>query len=390
MRVLVTGGSGFLGNAVVEAIQQAYPTWTIYTADLRPLGSQRDVHYINADVTSSEQIYAAITKASPDAIIHTAGLVPGGQKRYSNNKELRARIFDVNVEGTRNVIEAAKQTNCRAFVHTSSCTVLSDDLNHDYAYMNEDIPIGNATLSYGASKAAAEPIVLGANSSKMATCALRPATIIGPGDNFGVVAAIYNCIAKGETPFIIGDGDNMYDFVYISNVADAHLLALENLLAHHGSSTSLAHIDAAVENGGSGEKSAKGKRESAAGKAFFISNQEPIYFRDFCVAIWAYFGHYPLFNIRVPGNAAWLAGLVADIVTWCTGAEPTLSRGSVNDALGTRYSNNARAERILGYVPRVDFANGVRLACAVSWNGVTVLSLSCANMRIRTTNTSFL
>lgn len=371
MRILVTGGSGFLGNACISAIQEAHPTWTIISLDLKPHKTQQHTQFIHADITSIQETHDAILKANPDAIIHTAGWVPNGLKRYSSNPALRAQVFAINVQGTRNVVAAAKQTHCRALVHTSSCTVLSDDLAHDYPNMHEDIPTGNATLSYGASKAVAEPVVLEANSERMATCALRPATIIGPGDNFGVVAAIHNCIAKGETPFVIGDGDNMYDFVYITNVADAHLLALENLLAHQSGSPLRKSPDATTADEKNGNlvemDGVLEKGESAAGKAFFISNQEPVYFRDFMLAIWAHWGHYPPFTVKVPGQIAWFAGLIADIVTWWTGAEPTLGRGSVSDALGTRYSNNARAKRVLGYVPRVGFVDAVRLACEVSW-----------------------
>ncbi|KAF1355354.1 hypothetical protein BDV97DRAFT_395721 [Delphinella strobiligena] len=355
MRVLVTGGSGFLGNACIDAVQEAHPEWTLYSLDIRPSATQKNVGFLKADITSRQETQYVISRVNPDAIIHTAGWVPNGKARYSTDKRLRARVFEINVEGARNVVEAAKQTSCKALVHTSSCTVLSDDLNHDYPYMHEDIPMGNTTLSYGASKAAAEPIVLGANSSKLSTCALRPATIIGPGDNFGVIAAIYNCIAKWETPFIIGSGDNMYDFVYITNVADAHILALESLLVHHPSSP--------LEKPFNGDNGKVEKRESAAGKAFFISNQEPIYFRDFMLAIWAHFGHVPPFSVRVPDILANLVGTVADVVTWFTGADPTLSAGSVHDALGTRYSNNDRAVKVLGYVPRVGFVDAVRLAC---------------------------
>ena len=352
MRVLVTGGSGFLGNACLQVLQQAHPDWHLTNLDLYRLPSQSDISFEEADITCPEQVRSAIRTSNPDAIVHTAGWVPGGRARYSTDPTIRDRVFAVNVSGTENVLAAAGETQCRVFVYTSSCTVISDDMNHDYPLMNEKIPTGNATLSYGASKAVAEKIVLAADSPSLATCALRPATVIGPGDNFGVIAAIHNCIAKWETPFIIGDGDNMYDFVYVSNVADAHLLALENLLLHHREAGNKDSVeDRRVE------------KESAAGKAFFISNQEPIYFRDFMLAIWAFFGHVPPFQVRVPANAAWLAGVVADVVTWATGTEPSLSRGSVQDALGTRYSDNSRARRILGYVPRVGFVEAVRLAC---------------------------
>lgn len=103
--------------------------------------------------------------------------------------------------------------------------------------------------------------------------------------------------------------------------------------------------------------------KTAAGHAFFISNQEPVYFRDFMLAVWAQFGHVPPFRMRLPGSVAWAAGWVAEWTSWLTGREAALSRGSVMDAVGIRYSNNDKAVRILGYKPRVRFADAVRLAC---------------------------
>jgi sterol-4alpha-carboxylate 3-dehydrogenase (decarboxylating) len=208
--------------------------------------------------------------------------------------------------------------------------------------MTEDLPIGHATLCYGASKAPAELAVLAANTPTFNTCALRPATIIGPGDTYGVIATIHACIANGETPWIIGSGNNLYDFVYITNIADAHLLALENLL-----STTPAPA-------------------SVAGHAFFISNQQPVYFRDFMLAVWKHFGHVPSFQVTVPVSMAWFAGLMAEVMTWIGGKESALSRGSVRDAVGTRYASGEKARSVLGYQPRVDFVDAVRLACEVS------------------------
>ncbi|KAI4719663.1 NAD(P)-binding protein [Aureobasidium sp. EXF-10727] len=206
--------------------------------------------------------------------------------------------------------------------------------------MTEDMSIGHATLAYGASKAPAELAVLAANTTDFKTCALRPATIIGPGDTYGVIATIHTCIAKGETPWIIGTGDNIYDFVYITNVADAHVLALENLLA------------------------TKRFPESAGGHAMFVSNQQPVYFRDFMLAVWKHFDHVPPFQFVVPRSLAWVAGLVAEVKTWVSGATTSaLSRGSVRDAVGTRYASNEKARQVLGYYPRVDFVDAVRLAC---------------------------
>lgn len=171
----------------------------------------------------------------------------------------------------------------------------------------------------------------------MATCALRPSVLCGPGD-YQLVPAIHACIAKYETPFIIGDGLNLWDVTHVSNIADAHVLAVENLVASR----------------------------TASGEAFFIQNNEPITFRNFCLAIWAHFGHVPPFEIRIPEGLAYFAGLVCETVTWATGTTTTLSRGSVRDACAIRYASGKKAKEVLGYEARIGIEEGIRLSCEVS------------------------
>jgi len=332
---LVTGGSGFLGNAVILALKNRHPEWTIYNLDLNPRAIFDKVQTIQADISSKESVDAAFEISKPTIVFHVAGVVPNGQARYSAAKSVHERTFNVNVNGTKNILDAARKNGCESFVYTSSCTVISDDLKHDYPLMDETVPTGHASLAYGSSKAAAEKLVLAANGPEMSTCALRPATIIGPGDSYGVISTIHACIRNGETPYIIGDGNNMYDFVYIDNVAHAHVLAVENLLCS----------------------------KTAAGQAMFISNQEPIYFRDFMLAIWAHFGHKPPFQVYLPAGIAWGFGWLAEWAAYFAGREIALSRGTVQDAVGIRYSNNDKAVRLLGYKPLVGFADAVRLSC---------------------------
>ncbi len=181
--------------------------------------------------------------------------------------------------------------------------------------------------------------MLDANDDKIATCALRPSVLFGPGDH-QLIPSIHACIAKGESPFVIGDGENLWDLTYVGNAADAHVLAATNLLSSR----------------------------TAAGEAIFISNEEPIAFRDFCLAIWANFGHYPSFELHIPVFLAVFAGYVAEYVTWFTGTPATLRRGSVLDACATRYCSGEKARNIFGYRPKIGIEEGIRVSCEVRAN----------------------
>ena len=273
---------------------------------------------------------------TPDVVVHTAGIVPARRDRYSTDEKHWEKVKAVNCDGTKHVLDAAMASGCRAFVYTSSCTVVADDLKHDYYYMNESVPTNLATLHYGRSKGIAEQYVLDRKHAEagLAACALRPCTIIGPGDT-AVISIFHDQIAKRETNFIVGDGCNFYDFMYISNAVDAHILAIENLLT----------------------------TKTAAGEAFFISNDEPVYFWDFLASIWAQFGHVPAFRIHIPVALAWFVAVIMEIITWFTGGAATLDRGSLKDGIGTRYSDNSKAKQILGYKPKVGLAEGVRQSC---------------------------
>ncbi|RAQ55859.1 NAD dependent epimerase/dehydratase [Aspergillus flavus] len=204
-----------------------------------------------------------------------------------------------------------------------------------YHNIDEQWPTPSFSLIYGESKsAAAEAIVLKGSSDTVAACSLRPSVLYGPGDD-RLVPAIHACIAKGKAPFIVGDGQNLWDVTYVTNVVDAHVLAAENLMSSR----------------------------TAAGEVFFTQNNERITFRDFCLAIWAHFGHTPPFEIHIPGTLAYLVGLSCGFLTWVFGTTNILSRGSVRDACSVRYASGERAKLILGYRPQVGIETGIRLSC---------------------------
>ena len=260
--ILVTGGSGFVGRATVKALVSRHPECNVSILDVQapPKDIASLIHkFYEVDVTSFEDVKDAFETCRPDLVIHSAGIVPARRARYSTNKRDWAKVKAVNVDGTRNVLDATMASGCRRFIYTSSCTAVTDDLNHDYFHFKESIPTGHATLHYGKSKAMAENYVMSPEHQEqgLIVCALRPCTIIGPGD-LAVISVLHDCIAKLETYFVVGEGDNLYDFMYIDNAVQAHLLAIENLLT----------------------------TKTAAGEVFFISNQEPVYFWDFLAYIW--------------------------------------------------------------------------------------------------------
>lgn len=341
LQVLVTGGSGFLGSNVVKGLLEQHPEWKVTVLDqIAPPAdiSDRIEQFLSADISSAEQVNNAFTDYTPDLVIHTAGIIPARADRYSTSEKQWERVKSINVGGTRNVLDATMAAGCSKFVYTSSCTAVVDDLNHDYYYMDEKVPIGLATLHYGKSKGLAEQYVLNPEHAAkgLKACALRPCTIIGEGDT-AVISVLHDLIARGETSFIVGQGDNLYDFMYISNAVDAHILAAENLLT----------------------------TQTAAGQAFFISNEEPVYFWDFLAFVWMQFKHVPNHRYYIPTNVAWFAGFLLEWITYLTGSATTLSRGSVADGVRSHFSNIGKAKRILGYQPKVGLSEGARRACEV-------------------------
>ncbi|KAF2405369.1 NAD(P)-binding protein, partial [Trichodelitschia bisporula] len=300
--ILLTGATGFVGTHITRALLRDFPNIKLTLLDLeRPEGwtpAGADISLLTADITSPEAVSAAFHAAAPiTAVIHTAGFVPVRSARYTQSAQSQA--WSVNVEGTANVLTAARECRVRAVVATSSCTVVTDAVGRDWFNYAEDVNVEGPRLVYGETKAAAEELLLAANTPDFATCALRPSTLCGEGD-YNLIPTILSCIPR-ETPFTLGSGLNLYDFTYAGNVADAHVLALHNLLT----------------------------TRTAAGLAIAITNGEPVPFRAFCLAVWREVGHYPLFEVMVPRAVGWFAGCVAEGVGWLAGKEGAVSRGSV-------------------------------------------------------------
>lgn len=156
--VLITGGCGFLGSWLVRQSLEKYPDAKITVLDIHKPASwtspSPNIELIEADITDELQVLSSFESVKPTAVIHTAGYVTVGSARHNPSKEIRARTFNINVNGTRNVLEAAKTVGVKNFIYTSSCTVVMDDKTRNHPNETESTPTGHATLIYGQSKVA--------------------------------------------------------------------------------------------------------------------------------------------------------------------------------------------------------------------------------------------
>ena len=235
----------------------------------------------------------------------------------------------VNVEGTRNIIEACKQCRVKVLVHVSSASVvyngeLLDGVDETYPFPEE------YRDHYSHTKAQAERLVLSASRGPLATCALRPSAIFGPRDR-AYLPRLIEAARAGKSKYIIGTGRNMWDMTYVENIAGACVDVAERLVP----------------------------RSNVAGQAYFITNCEPVPF-------WKYSGNlleglgYERPRIPLP---FWLCFAIACIVEgilfllrpWYKPRQPpSLSRARVRLLTTSRTFSCAKAKRDFGYEPQFD------------------------------------
>jgi nucleoside-diphosphate-sugar epimerase len=228
------------------------------------------------------------------------------------------------------VIAACLENGVGVLVHTSTPSVVFGD--HDLAGVDESTQYPTRFLChYAASKAQAEARVLAANGQGVRTVALRPHLVWGPGDT----NLIPRLLERGRKGLLkqVGDGTNLVDIAYIDNVVDAHLLAAENL---HGSG-------------------------QAAGKAYFISQGEPVPLWGWINGLFAELGIPPVTN-KVSFAKAYWAGAVMEGVCWALASkrEPLMTRFLALQLAKAHWFSLDAARRDLGYAPRVSTDEGMR------------------------------
>ncbi|XWS70158.1 hypothetical protein CRYUN_Cryun03dG0025200 [Craigia yunnanensis] len=234
---VVTGGRGFAARHLVEMLIK-YEMFAVRIADLPSsidlepyeenglLGKALRLgraHYVSTDLRHKAQVVRALEGV--EVVFHIAA-----PNSSINNYQLH---HSVNVQGTKNVIEACTELKVKRLIYTSSPSVVFDGV-HGIFNGNESLPYPpNHNDSYSATKAEGEALVIKSNGvNGLLTCCIRPSTIFGPGDRL-FVPSLVSAARAGQSKFIIVDGNNVYDFTYFENVAHAHICA-ERALASGG------------------------------------------------------------------------------------------------------------------------------------------------------------
>ena len=345
--VLITGGSGFLGHHIVKLLSSRKACSKLTVLDLKkPENPVSGVDYQNGDLTDYDAMLSLLQKLKPDAVIHTAGPV-----HTTKSKDM---MYKVNVDGTKNLVRASRETGVKAFVYTSSASVIHDTKS-DLVNANEDYPLvmgKNQPEYYTTTKAQAEMHVLASNRAashpKFLTAALRPSAMFGEGD-VQLLPPGLSAYYRGQTKVQIGRNENLFDFTEITNVAHAHHLCLAGLLATRdredkGGAKPLDH-------------------EKVDGEAFFITNDSPVYFFDFARMVWAAAGDktQPSQVWSLSKDLGLLIATIMEVVFWVMRwGKPNLTRQQVQYTCMTRYFNIDKAKMRLAYLPVVEMNEGIR------------------------------
>jgi len=215
LKVLVTGGTGFTGKALVRRLLDEGHTVTaldykegLKTQELRDWGAT----VVIGSVT--DKVVVEKAAEGVEIIQHMAAAF--------RELDVPESYYDeVNIGGTRIVLDVAKAAGVKRFIYTSTCGVHG---NVDNPPADEDAPIQPGDY-YQHTKYMAEPLVLEASCPEMPCVILRPAAIYGPGDPERFFM-IFKRVASGKFP-MFGNGKTLYHSLYIDNLVDALMLAME-------------------------------------------------------------------------------------------------------------------------------------------------------------------
>ncbi len=313
---LVTGASGFIGSRLVERL--ATEEGVRVRAMVRdPLKADRlrklPVEIIQGDITDRQSLDRAT--AGCDLVFHCAAIV-----RETGD---RSQFLRVNVEGTRNILQAAVQADVKRFVHFSSVSVYGlnppEGTNEETAMC----PCGNL---YCDTKIEAEKAVWECHrKSGLPVVVIRPANVYGPGAGSWTLRPL-ELIQAGRM-ILINGGKGLCNYVYIDNLLDAVLTAT--------------------------------RRDESVGQIYLLTDGNPVMWKVF-------FGYYAVFagRLELRSVPSWLAktiALIMEILARLSGKQPQITREAIRFLTRRIRFSTEKADRELNFQPRVSLEEGMQL-----------------------------
>ena len=311
MKILVTGGGGFVGGYIIERLLARGYTVRSIGRSPQPQLEAQGVDVVCGDLTDASALSAACEGVS--AVFHVAARagVWGSWESY----------YQPNVVGTRNVVAACREQGVGRLIYTSTPSVVFN--GQPICGGDESLPYGkNWLCHYAQTKAIAEEEALAANSETLKIVALRPHLIFGPGDPH-LLPRVIASVQAGRLK-IVGDGRSRVDVSYVGNVADAHLDAFDALAAGKG-----------------------------AGQAYFISQGESVELWPWVNSILKDLGHPPLTS-KIPLPVAYTVGALCEGLWKVLGRrhEPPITRFVAVELAKDHYFDISAARLDLGYLAK--------------------------------------
>ncbi|MCB9107468.1 MAG: NAD(P)-dependent oxidoreductase [Anaerolineales bacterium] len=313
-KVLVTGGTGFTGSYLVKRLlSENYEVITVdnqkgfFFDELRDLGAN-----VTIGSVTDKQLMDELTKDC-DIVHHLAAAF----RKINLPKEV---YWDVNVNGTKYLLEAALKYNVKKFVYCSTCGVHGNVLNPPAP---ETAPITPADY-YQYTKYKGEEVAQEFIQKGLDITILRPAAIYGPGDPERWVM-LFKRVSPGRF-WMFGDGKATYHPLYIDNLVEAFMLASE--------------------------------RKESAGQTYLIADEHYYTLNELVRAIGKVLGTNVSVH-HVPFWPLWTAAFACEMVCTPLKISPPLFRRRVDWFRQNRAFDISKAKRELGYQPKVDLLTGL-------------------------------
>jgi len=318
LKVLVTGGAGFLGGAIVKRLVARGDKVRSISRSYYPELEQMGVEQIQGDISHRSDVERACLDR--ELVFHVASKfgIWGDYEAY----------YQTNVIGTRNIIDACRTRNVARLIYTSTPNVVFSGKHEEG--INESAPYpAKFPAHYPRTKALAEQKVIKAADDGLKTIVLRPHFMWGPGDNHGFPRVV----ARAKRLKIIGNGSNLIDVTYIDDAVDAHLLAAEKL----------------------------GQNPALSGRVYFISQGEPYPAWGMINNFLKVAGLDPI-SRSVPHRVAWLVGACLELIytLFKIKGEPFMTRYLADVCATSQWFDISAARKDLGYQPQVSIEEGLK------------------------------